>query len=192
MQNVLIISGHPNLETSHANKAVLDQTLKMLPDAEVSRLDLLYPDFKIDVKAEQKKLVKADIIIWQFPLHWYSFPALMKKYIDDVLVFGFAHGIGGDKLKGKKLILSFTTGASEDLYDYGKAMNYPIDDFLPALIQTAKLCQMEIQKPIYSTGMQYIPNVYPIEALEMVKAKAKDHANQLATVVSENLFLKID
>lgn len=192
MQNVLIVSGHPYLETSHANKNVLDQTIKMLPDAEVSRLDVLYPDFKIDVKAEQKKLINADIIIWQFPLHWYSFPALMKKYIDDVYVYGFAHGTGGDKLKDKKLIISFTTGASEDLYNYGEAMNYPIDDFLPSLIQTGKLCEMEVQKPIYSQGMQYIPNVYPLETLEMVKAKAKDHAYRLSTIVSENSFLKID
>ncbi len=186
MQNVLIVSGHPNLETSHANKTVFDQITKMLPDAKVSRLDVLYPDFKIDVKAEQEKLVNADIIIWQFPLHWYSFPALMKKYIDDVYVYGFAHGTGGDKLKDKKLILSFTTGASEDLYDYGKPMNYPIDDFLPALIQTGRLCQLDVQRPIFSQGMQYIPNVYPVETLEMVKAKAKDHANQLATLVQSN------
>jgi len=191
MQNVMIISGHPNLETSHANKAVLDQTLKLLPEAEVSRLDLLYPDFKIDVKAEQEKLINADIIIWQFPFHWYALPALMKKYIDDVYVYGFAYGTGGDKLKGKKLIISFTTGASEDLYDYGKGMNYPIDDFLPSLIQTAKLCQLDIQTPIYSTGMQYIPNVYPIETLKIVKAKAKEQAQNVATLVGENVFLKI-
>ena len=187
----MIISGHPNLETSHANKAVLDQTLKLLPEAEVSRLDLLYPDFKIDVKAEQEKLINADIIIWQFPFHWYALPALMKKYIDDVYVYGFAYGTGGDKLKGKKLIISFTTGASEDLYDYGKGMNYPIDDFLPSLIQTAKLCQLDIQTPIYSTGMQYIPNVYPIETLKIVKAKAKEQAQNVATLVGENVFLKI-
>ena len=192
MQNIVIVSGHPNLETSHANKAVLENILKLFSDAEINRLDLLYPDFHIDVKSEQEKLVNADLIIWQFPLHWYSFPALMKKYIDDVYTFGFAHGAGGDQLKGKKLILSFTTGASEDLYDYGKAMNYPVDDFLPPLIQTAKLCQMEIQEPVYSTGMQYIPGVYPIETLEMVKAKAKDHANRLATVVSEGLMIKKD
>lgn len=191
MQNVLIVSGHPNLENSHANKAVLEQTLKLLPDAEVSRLDLLYPDFKIDVKAEQEKLINADIIIWQFPFHWYNLPALMKKYVDDVYVFGFAHGVGGDKLKGKKLILSFTTGASEDLYDYGQAMNYPVIDFLPPLIQTAKLCQMDLQEVVSTSGMQYIPGVYPLETLQMVKAKAKDHANRLATVVSENLFLKV-
>jgi len=186
MQNVLIISGHPNLRTSHANKAVLEQALKLLPNAEVSRLDLLYPDFKIDVQAEQDKLIKADVIIWQFPFHWYALPALMKKYLDDVYVFGFAHGTGGNKLKGKKLILSFTAGASADLYDYGKAMNYPIEEFLPSLIQTVKLCQMDLQDIIYSTGMQYIPNVYPIETLRMVKAKAKDHAQRLATCV-ENL-----
>ncbi|WP_336711083.1 NAD(P)H-dependent oxidoreductase [Chryseobacterium sp. MMO-127] len=192
MQNVLIVSGHPDSENSYANTAVLENILKLFPDAGISRLDQLYPDFQIDVKSEQEKLVNADVIIWQFPLHWYSFPALMKKYIDDVYAFGFAHGAGGDKLKGKKLILSFTTGASEDLYDYGKAMNYPIGDFLPPLIQTAKLCRMEIQEPVYSMGMQYIPGVYPFETLEIIKAKAKDHAHRLATLISEMLMTKKD
>ncbi|SFB75911.1 Putative NADPH-quinone reductase (modulator of drug activity B) [Flexibacter flexilis DSM 6793] len=190
MQKVLIVSGHPNLENSHANKTVLEQTLQLIPDAEVSRLDLLYSDFKIDVKAEQEKLINADIVIWQFPFYWYALPALMKKYLDDVYVFGFAHGVGGDKLKGKTLILSFTTGAPEELYDYGKAMNYPIDDFLPSLIQVAKLCQMEMQEPIYSMGMQYIPNVYPIEALETLKAKSKSHAEKLATLVHKIYSLR--
>jgi NAD(P)H dehydrogenase (quinone) len=63
MQKVLIISGHPNLEASFANKAILEQTIKLFPDVEVSRLDLLYPDFKIDINAEQQKLTNADIII---------------------------------------------------------------------------------------------------------------------------------
>lgn len=186
MQNVLIISGHPNLEASNANKAILEQTLKLLPDAEVSRLDLLYPDFKIDVQAEQEKLLRANIVVWQFPFHWYALPALMKKYLDDVYVYGFAHGSTGDKLKGKKLILSFTTGATEDLYNYGKAMNYPVSDFMPPLIQTAKLCQMELQTPIYSMGMQYVPGVYPAETLALVKAKAKEHAERLWQTINQN------
>lgn len=186
MQNVLIISGHPNLENSFANKTILEQTIKLLPNAKVSRLDILYPSFQIDVFAEQQKLIEVETIIWQFPFHWYSFPALMKKYIDDVYVYGFAHGTGGDKLKGKKLIISFTTGASEDLYDYEKAMNNPIDNFLPSLIQTAKLCQMEVQKPVFSMGMQYIPNVYPIETLEIIKAKAKVHTEKLLTIINQH------
>jgi putative NADPH-quinone reductase len=116
----------------------------------------------------------------------------MKKYLDDVYAYGFAHGTGGDKLKEKKFVLSFTTGSSEDLYNYENVMNHPIKDFLPPLTQTVKLCQMELQELICSTGMQYIPNVYPPETLEMVKAKSKEHAHRFSTVVSENLFLKID
>lgn len=186
MQNILIISGHPNLETSYANRTILEHTLKLLPNAKVSRLDVLYPNFQINITAEQQKLIEAETIIWQFPFHWYSFPALMKKYIDDVYVYGFAHGKGGDKIKGKKLVISFTTGASEDLYNYGKAMNHPINDFLPSIIQTAKLCQLDIQEPIYSMGMQYIPNVYPIETLEIIKAKAKQHTEKLATIINQD------
>jgi len=64
---VLIINGHPTMETSNANKAILEEVKRLLPEAEVSNLQTLYPNYQIDVTAEQAKLVKADVIVWQFP-----------------------------------------------------------------------------------------------------------------------------
>ena len=52
----------------------------------------LYPDFKIDVAEEQKHLAAADRIILQFPFYWYSTPALLKQWQDDVLTYGWAFG----------------------------------------------------------------------------------------------------
>ncbi len=63
----------------------------------VNQLYEEYPDFKIDVAKEQKLLLEHDNIVFQFPLYWYSFPAIMKQWLD----YGFSHGIGGDKLKCK-------------------------------------------------------------------------------------------
>ncbi len=63
--NVLIINGHPTMETSNANKAILEEVKRLLPEAEVSNLQALYPNYQIDVDAEQAKLVKADVIVWQ-------------------------------------------------------------------------------------------------------------------------------
>ena len=74
MKNVLIISGHTNLAASVANKTILETLNERLPEAEIVKLDELYPDFKIDVEAEQQKLLRADIIVLQFPLFWYSAP----------------------------------------------------------------------------------------------------------------------
>lgn len=79
MKNILIISGHTDLNDSVANKAIIEETLRLLPHAKVVYLDKLYPDFKIDVKAEQEKLENADIIVLQFPFFWYSMPSIMQR-----------------------------------------------------------------------------------------------------------------
>lgn len=57
MKNVLIISGHPDLSTSVANATILDEVAKALPDAEIRRLDSLYPDYRFDIAAEQAALL---------------------------------------------------------------------------------------------------------------------------------------
>ena len=41
------------METSNANKAILEEVKRLLPEAEVSNLQALYPNYQIDVTAEQ-------------------------------------------------------------------------------------------------------------------------------------------
>ena len=90
MKNVLIVLGHTNLaEDSVANKAIMEELSKKLPQAEIDVLDKLYPDFKINVKAEQKKLEKADVIVLQFPIFWYTMPSIMSKWMEDTFVHGW-------------------------------------------------------------------------------------------------------
>ena len=180
MTKVLIISGHPDLDRSLANRTILAD-LEDVPGLSVTehRLDRLYPDFRIDVAAEQAALVDADIIVWQFPFHWYAMPALMKKWVDDVLLRGFAYATGGDRLKGKPLILSFTTGAPAAAYAHGQPMNYTIEEFLPPLRQTAMLCSMDLQPPVHSSGMTFIPGVNTDAERATVEARAHDHVDRL-------------
>lgn len=180
MTKVLIISGHPDLDSSLANRIILSD-MQDVPGLTVEqrRLDLLYPDFRIDVAAEQAALLNADIIVWQFPLHWYALPALLKKWVDDVLVYGFAHGSGGNKLHGKVLIQSFTTGAPAAAYAHGQPMTYTIDEFLPPQRQTALLCGMDWQAPIHSGGMMFIPGISSDADRARVEASAHHHADRL-------------
>ena len=112
MAHILVVSGHPDLNHSIANATILDELATALPDAEIRRLDWLYPDGKFNIAAEQESLLQADVIVWQFPFSWYGLPGLMKQWLDEVFVHGFAHGSTA-KLGGKKLILSFTTGAPQ-------------------------------------------------------------------------------
>ena len=185
MTKVLIISGHPDLDRSLANRTILAD-LEDVPGLSVEqrRLDRLYPDFRIDVAAEQAALVDADIIVWQFPFHWYAMPALMKKWVDDVLLRGFAYATGGDRLKGKPLILSFTTGAPTAAYAHGQPMNYTIEEFLPPLRQTAALCGMDLQPPIHSSGMTFIPGVNTDAERATIEARAHNHADRLIAALS--------
>lgn len=156
MQQVLLISGHPQLEQSLANKIIIESVKVKLPNVQVRRLDHLYPDYQIDVIAEQAALMQADIIVWQFPFYWYSMPALMKLWLDQVFLHGFAHGANGNKLQGKKLILSFTTGASEALYQPQGLFQHTIQEYLLPFVTTAQLCGLILEKPIYTQGISYI------------------------------------
>jgi len=68
-----------------------------------------------DIVAEQEKVLWADFLIFQFPMWWWSVPAILKGWFDRVLMSGFAYSdsewYDTGKLKGKRAILSITTGA---------------------------------------------------------------------------------
>ena len=49
--NVLIINGHPTMETSNANKAILEEVKRLLPEVEISELQALYPNYHFDIAA---------------------------------------------------------------------------------------------------------------------------------------------
>ncbi len=180
-KHILIVSGHPHLERSSANKTILDELHKRLPQAEILYLDKIAPDYRFDVKREQQRIRDADIIVMQFPIYWYSPPALMKKWQEDMLTYGFAHDASGGLLKGKQLVLSFTTGAGENEYRTGGRMNYPIDAFLPPLQQFGNLSGFEWQGYVYSGGY----SVRADDAQKQVQqGKAKEHAAKLAEKLS--------
>ena len=184
MSQVLIISGHPDLNASYTNTVILEQIQSNLSDVEVRRLDNLYPDYRIDVVAEQQAMLAADVIVLQF----YSIgtvPALMKKWIDDVFSFNFAYGPEGDKLKGKDFILSFTVGGPAESYDPLGYNHFTVEQMIHPLQQTAYLAGMNYCQPIYTHRMVYIPNVY--NELEDVQARAKNHAERLCSQISELL-----
>lgn len=71
--------------------------------------------FAADIQVELDKLLGCDLLILQFPLWWFSVPAIMKGWIDRVFANGTVYGAGGKRfdqggLKGKKAMLSLTTG----------------------------------------------------------------------------------
>ena len=176
MNNILIVSGHTNLNDSVANKKILEELSKKIPNAEIDYLSKLYPDYKINIEEEQNKLMKADIIVLQYPLFWYSMPSLLEKWMEEVFKHGFSHGSAGDKLKGKKVIVSLTTGAPEEAYNN-------IDEFLNPIKASCKLCQMEYIGSVVTYGVSYqLRN----EKGKEIEDKAINHADRLIEMIRKN------
>src|SRR3984957_11140223 len=90
----------PALEKARVAPAMLEAARK-LPYFPVRDLYELYPDLTIDVLAEQVAMAVSDIVVLQFPLYWYSVPALLREWVALVWVPGWAYGKGGRVLNGK-------------------------------------------------------------------------------------------
>lgn len=181
---ILVVSGHTDLNNnSFANKIILKRLVEIMPEAEYLYLDSEYPDFKFDVAKEQDRLRAADIIVLQFPFFWYGVPSLMHKWMEDVFVHGFSHGSKGKALVGKKLLLSFTSGAPEEMYQAGGVQGYPVDDFIVPLKQFARACGMEFAGYIYSGGLSYASR-HDEAKLQEMKAKALLHAERVCEKIN--------
>ncbi len=149
MKKILLLFAHPKLEKSIVNKALLGAT-KGLAHVEVRDLYELYPDFMIDVEAEQAAVRRSDVLLLQFPFFWYSCPALLKEWLDVVLANGFAFGKGGDAVKGKPLINVVSTGSRESSYSGDSPYSAPA--LLSPFAQTAWYCDMNYAEPFIVYG----------------------------------------
>lgn len=144
---VLVLFAHPGQQHSVINR---DLALAAQNVTDVTVVDLYhrYPQFRIDIDREQEQLLDHDAVVLQFPIYWYSTPALLKEWQDLVLEFGFAYGPGGDKLKDKLFFPVVTAGGPEDAYQAGGRNNYSLRRLLAPLEQTATLCRMRYVPPL--------------------------------------------
>jgi len=159
--NVLVITAHPQMQDSRINRRLMAAasrvTLAGGGPPVVRDLYALYPDYLVDIGAEQALLAAADLVVWQHPIHWYSMPPLMKLWLDDVCAFGWGYGPGGNALRGKDLWLVTTTGGTEESYRPDSYNGYAFEAFLPPYEQTAALCGMRFLPPLVLHGAPRVP-----------------------------------
>jgi len=182
MKKILVVLGHSNYKNSLSNKTIVEK-IKDSENITVRNLDDISENCQFDVEAEQTALSGADVIVFQFPLHWYSVPAILKKWMDDVFTFGFAYGPGGDKLTGKKVIFSLTTGGPTEAYSPDGDKGYTVEQFIAPLLQTCSFTGMEASEVIYTNGQLYIPGMMGDK--EEVEQKAKAHAEKLLEAINK-------
>lgn len=137
----------------------------------------LYPTFDIDVSSEQAALQKAQVIVLQHPMYWYSVPSLLKHWFDKVLARGFAYGQGGKALWGKRCFWVVTTGGDEQAFGSHGMHGRPFREFMPVVEQTALFCGMSWEEPLVVYGAHRLP----AHDLELA---ARDYRDRLASLVA--------
>lgn len=145
---ILNLVTHPDLSASRVNQAwmrILEESGKVTTSVD---LYARYPTFKIDVEYEQAQLLTHDRIIFQFPMYWYSTPPLLKKWLDDVLTYGFAYGSSGRKLEGKDLQLIVSVGGQPHFYS-GFDIYATVHELMRPFQLTANLCRMNYMLPLW-------------------------------------------
>jgi glutathione-regulated potassium-efflux system ancillary protein KefF len=153
MPDIVVLVAHPQQEHSSVNRA-LQQAVQRQGLARVDLRDLyaLYPDYLVDVAAEQAALAEAQLVVWQQPIHWYGMPPLLKLWLDEVFSFGWAYGPEGNRLRGKDLWLVASTGGAAESYRPEGYNRYFFDAFLPPYEQTAALAGMRFLPPLLLHG----------------------------------------
>jgi glutathione-regulated potassium-efflux system ancillary protein KefG len=148
---ILVLYAHPRPEASRVNQAMAD-AVREVAGVAVRDLYALYPDFHIDVAAEQDALTAAQVIVFHHPLQWYSGPPLLKEWIDSVLLHGWAYGQGGTALRGRRVLSAVSVGGKRDAYQRDGFHHYTVQDFLRPYERTATLCGMTYLEPFVFYG----------------------------------------
>ncbi len=162
MAKLIVYFAHPGHKFSHVNRAMA----RMASSVDgITFVDLYrgYPRFDINVDAEQQRLLDHDVILFQFPLFWYSTPSILKEWQDIVLEHGFAYGADGDKLAGKIMMLAITAAGPDEAYTSGGYQHYPLREFLRPLEQTARLCGMRFATPYALYSALKAPSVGEVD-----------------------------
>jgi NAD(P)H dehydrogenase (quinone) len=142
-----------------------------------------------DIAAEQHKLLWADIVVLQFPLWWFSVPAILKGWLDRVFAHGFAIGVpkpgtrqwqryGEGTLAGRRAMLAVTTGGRAAQFG-PRGINGAIDDVLFWLNHGV----------FHYTGMTPLE---PFAAFQTVRISDAEFAQLAATYVTRLLGAATD
>ena len=146
MARLLLYYAHPGHRHSAANRAMF-RAARRVEGVSVVDLYREYPRFDIDIDREQQRLLDHDVILFQYPVFWYSSPALVKEWLDLVLEHGFAYGVDGDRLAGKTMMLALTTAGPRDAYSETGYQRFDLRTFLTPMERTAGLCKMRFAAP---------------------------------------------
>jgi putative NADPH-quinone reductase len=165
--STVLILAHPDFTGSRANRALLDG-LAGVPDLELVELYALYPDGQISYAVERERILRAGRLVLQFPLQWYSVPALLKQWMDSVLTplfFGEPHVAASTA--GLGVLAATTLGGPEANYQRDGANAMTVNDLFAPLRATSGRCNWQWQAPFA------LYDVRNLDAASLARAAAR-------------------
>jgi len=123
-----------------------------------------------DIKTEQNHIKWADVISFIHPIWWTSHPAILKGYIDRVLLYGFAYTVGATGPEGllsdKKAVIINTHGTPNDVYD-NIGMHKSIEQVSD--IGVYAFCGIEVINHTFFGAVPYVKEDERVEYLKTVE-----------------------
>lgn len=179
---VLVLVSHPNIEDSRINDALV-KALDGNPLVTVRHIDqhLSSAVSGFDAKHEQEIIDAHDAVVLQFPWFWYSPPASLKKYLDDVLTPGWAYR-GGNALEGKPVMVAISTGGPADAYSNDGNNKFTMEQFLAPLIATANMTKMRWMDPFVIHGVRTLSDENLDEAIKEYVSRIESLALESSAV----------
>lgn len=169
MKNVLLVSGNPTTETTTNSYKVIHGVQQVLSHEDFTVAAV--PVTQYEVNTHQDLLEWSDIVVFQFPLYWSTFPSVMHSWVESIFTEEWAFGTEASALKGKKFIFSITAGAKEDSYQEGGFNHLPIEHYL------------ESMKSVFlSSKMEYADSVI---TFEVHNKGVEGHIEKLAEVLNK-------
>ena len=164
MKNILIINGHPRKDSFNE---ILAETYKKAAEnsgasvKQINVTDLSFDAFQTqfkkydapeDILIARKLIKEANHIVWVYPIWWYSMPALLKAFIEQTFMAGFAF----EYLKSKKVLKwnKFLKGKTSSIIStmdappwyYNLLVKNPGGKFLK---ESMKFCGIKFKSKLY-------------------------------------------
>lgn len=175
LMKTLVIVAHPNIENSKINKRWIDELNKYPERFTVHELYNVYPNDHIDVEAEQALIEAHDDLILQFPIYWFSCPPLLKKWFDEVFIYGWAYGSKGTALIDRRVRLAISTGIRENDYSKEGRYHFSLEEILRPFEVTMHYIHANYQPFFAFYGSENNPGVEYYSDQEVIEKSAKSY-----------------
>ncbi|MCD2255727.1 NAD(P)H-dependent oxidoreductase [Agrilactobacillus fermenti] len=149
----LVVIAHPDYDNS-GTQAFLQASAQSLSQVTWHILDQVYPDLHMDIIAERQLIQQADQIIFQFPLYWYSAPASLYAWLDQVLQTKHEETL--PDFSGKILGLVVSTGTDQKQFAAGRQEQFTLSEYLRPFEGIARKVNLQYRAPLIISQFSYL------------------------------------